>query len=174
MEDLDPAVFGERLLPGHGDDLADAWRAMSIYVDDPDQSRHSAAAMRMLANETELETGDLEGLLFGDPRRYLEDLALQLELWSSILDLKHATGDSVRLGLRRTVNSLQAWNDRHGFRDRYHDVYYYSHVHPVYRQALEALGTPEAIKAAELTDMFRGPQHGRTLELLDAMRAAAK
>jgi hypothetical protein len=77
LDDLDPAALGERLIPGHGEELARAWRAMSIETDDPAVPRSGADPIRGLLDALEIPTGDLDGLFFGSPRRYLEDLVLQ-------------------------------------------------------------------------------------------------
>jgi len=174
LDDLDPAVFGERLIPGHGEGLAQAWRAMSIETDDPAVPRSAIEPIQGLLHAPNIATGDLEGLFFGSPRRYLEDLALQLGLWSEILTLKHAgkSPERLRRALRSVVDALVAWNARHGFRDRYDDVYYYGHAHPIFRDAFAALGTPEAEAVLDRLDMLSGRSHGQTTALLDAMRRA--
>lgn len=174
MDDLDPAGFGERLFPGHGEELAAAWKAMSIDVDDAAVPRNASTAVSSLAQQKDIALGDLEGLLFGSPHRYLNDLVLQLRLWADIVDLKACANDpdEAKSAFREVVSSLHAWNDRHGFRDRYHDVYYYSHAHPIYREALTTIGTPEAVAAVEKLDMFQGGSHGRLAVLMEAMDAA--
>lgn len=166
MENLDVAAFGERLTPGYGRQLAHAWQALSLENNDPNECRK--AALNLPPGKT--PTGDLEGLLFGDVKRYLTDLGLQLELWAYILELERTPAKLEALS--KAVHALHAWQDRHGFRDRYHDTYYYSRAHPAFAQAFRQLGTPEAEATICQLDMLTGPQHGRTLSLIKAMDSA--
>jgi len=176
LDKLDPIGFGERLIVGHGETLARAWHAMRMEIEtmSPEEPLEAARALQALLTESEIPTGDLEGLFFGSPRRYIEDLKLQLELWASILHLKEVKkpSDELRPALKRTVEALRAWQSRHQFPDRYHDVYYYSHVHPVYEEAFKALGTPAGDRAVRAMDMFAGNRHGVMIRMMDAFEKA--
>jgi hypothetical protein len=177
LETLNPVSFAERLIPGYGEILARAWYAMRMEVETmkPDEPLSVARELdEILTKHEKIPTGDLEGLFFGSARRYLEDLKLQLELWANILNLKKVKKPSEELCpvLRRAVQALRSWQNRHKFPDRYHDPYYYSNVHPIYEEAFRALGTPEGEKAVQALDVFTGNRHGVMIRMMEAFENA--
>ena len=67
----DYVTFAERLLPGHGETIVTGWEAVNQI--DPAIIEAAEANVTAMLN-TELKPGDLEGLLFGDPARFVKDL----------------------------------------------------------------------------------------------------
>ena len=102
--------------------------------------------MRSIAGELEtvpeeqLVPGPLAGLLFGSPRRFMNDLAMQLRLRAA-LELLHAAAEC-RLGgdqdfrepLRTFLQAAEIWQRQHGYQNNWYD--------PRMFQALQKLNDP--------------------------------
>lgn len=174
VETLAPAGFGERLLPGHGTALAEAWQAASLATVDPGRPRAAAAALARILEQDPIPTGDLEGLLFGSARRYVDDLKLQMDLWAEVLELRRIdpAAPGLRARLAALVAALRAWTDRHRFADRYGDYIFYEQVHPLYARGFAALGTPEGQAVVDHLEAFRKQRHGTTSRLIARMSDA--
>ena len=105
--------FAERLLPGRGPAIAAAFRAMGQSTVEEIQS-----AGRALDAVKPGQPGDLGGLLFGSPERFLNDLRVQLRLRAAEQRLDEAKGqDALRKALREICRPLVAWCECHGFTD---------------------------------------------------------
>jgi hypothetical protein len=129
-DDADLATFEERLLPGTGESVARAWRA--IADDDPQEQRAAAQALRQEEGRPHAP-GDLSGLLFGDADRFTIDLAMNLELRAALAELDRTiqtgllrpvgprtpVGRDVPLALRGVLDHLQPYQQRIGFVDAY-------------------------------------------------------
>jgi hypothetical protein len=114
----DYVAFANRLLPGKGETIVSAWTALS--GDDSAAMRRNAEAIKKLGSE-ELATGDLKGLLFGDPRRFALDLVYMLNLrgaWVDFLATQRKGGDT-KTAIRQVVATGEAWQRQHGYENRW-------------------------------------------------------
>jgi hypothetical protein len=115
---FDLGAFAERLLPGLGETIASGWSALEHG--DPETQRQIATEIRKTADRVH-GTGDLKGLLFGDPQRFLIDQAMNLELRAVLGGLKQAIeGDKNPFPVIRAVlEVLRPYQDRLGYVDAY-------------------------------------------------------
>jgi hypothetical protein len=117
---VDLPGFAEGLLTGLGDRINAAWEA--IGGDSASQQRQAARLIRKEIGKTHT-TGRYAGMLFGDPDRFLLDLAMNLEVRASLADLgQAATGgqaDSIKQAVRGVLQSLSPYQQRLGFTDAY-------------------------------------------------------
>lgn len=110
---VDLERFAEDVVPGVGAAVARAWQA--IGDDDPATQRMHAAVMRREA-DTPRRAGTSSGLLFGDARRFLEDLAANLEIHAALADLAAANsaGRELTPALRVLLQHLRSFHQRLG------------------------------------------------------------
>jgi hypothetical protein len=116
--DVNLAGFAEKLIPGVGGLITDAWLALDACSIEP--ARALARVLRVAA-KSKLPHGELSGLFMGNTTRFLEDLALQLAFSADISDFAatiEAGGDG-RREARALVASWRAWMERTGFVDAY-------------------------------------------------------
>ncbi len=118
VTDADYVQFAGDLIVGKGVEIVEAWKTLN----GSDPAAMKALADKMEAMESEpLVTGRLSGLLFGDARRFVRDLALQLRYQAAYLDLASAVADKSRrrtsLMLANYLTALEAWYGRHGYRN---------------------------------------------------------
>jgi hypothetical protein len=114
VTDADYVEFAEKLIPGLGETIVRAWKTLA--GNDP-------AAMNACADELEkvpamkLRLGPLKGLLFGDPRRFLNDLEMMLWVRARFLDLQKAENQNrdVKSALDDFVFMLGAWQQVNGY-----------------------------------------------------------
>jgi hypothetical protein len=140
VSQADYELFADRLLAGRGARIARAWQLLSGQ--DP-------AAMRDAASELEqwqaaqLETGDLAGLLFGDPGRLVLDLAKQLRLQAGCQDLCSTIEEDRdhRPSLAEFVRAADLWQSTHGYQNRW--------AWPRLTEALKRLGSPALDRALD-------------------------
>ena len=118
MATADLAAFAERLLPGSGDRIAEAWDAIEPV--DPARQMQAAQQLRAVVGEPH-KLGDLAGLLFGDADRFLVDLAMNLELRSALALFSQAVDENhdVRSALSVALERFTAYQQRVGFVDAY-------------------------------------------------------
>ena len=114
----DLAAFARQLLPGAGEAVARAWRAIGTGT--PQAQRAAAQTLREEVGRSGGE-GALSGLLFGDGERFLVDLAMNLELRAALADLGVAidADRGARAALRGVLDRLQPYQQRIGFVDAY-------------------------------------------------------
>ena len=115
-DEIDLPGFAERLLPGLGETIAAAWQA----VESPDPQLQRAAAKDIQDAVWDIDgVGDLGGLLFGIPERFLTDLAMNLEVRAALTDLRHISdsGGEVHVALRAALDVLIPYQQRLGFVD---------------------------------------------------------
>lgn len=147
VSEADYLELAERLVPGCGQAVVAGWRAMASA----DGAGAGAAAGRLeKAASSGARAGELAGLLFGDPGRFLADLAMQLRLRAACLAFTARVewrGD-YRPALRAFVKAASAWQARHGYQNRWH--------WPRLREALRRLGV------AELDRVLAPPDTGVT------------
>ncbi len=112
--DADYVGFANDLIPGQGERIVRAWKALQGA---------DSAVMRKLADEltalpdADLAAGRLRGLLFGDPRRFVIDLVMQLRLRAAFEDFRRAAdgGRPTRESFGPFVAAAEAWQRRHGY-----------------------------------------------------------
>ena len=158
-ETADLASFARRLYPEAGDRVAAAWKALGGA--DPSLMDRLATEMEELAQEPS-DTGELEGLLFGDAQRLLRDLPPQLRLAAAMRRVPQAEGEAGRKeALGAVADALAAWQSVHGFADRP-----WGRFMDVARVCL-APYVPDLLDEAH-----KGDRHGSTLRVLQAIRRA--
>lgn len=119
-EEADYVRFAEDLIPGQGQAIADAWKAPASG----DAASMRAAASKLDAlTPAQLQPGSLEGLLFGDPQRFVSDLVDQLALRADLEDF-HAAAfaepqDRARIkeAFTHFIDAADAWQTRHGYKN---------------------------------------------------------
>ncbi len=118
MATADLVGFAERLLPGLGDPIAEAWGA--IESTEPERQLEAARCLRTAVG-TDHRLGDLGGLLFGDADRFLVDLATNLELRAALARFGQAVKErhDVRPTLGAALERFTAYQQRVGFVDAY-------------------------------------------------------
>lgn len=117
-QDVDLAGFAEKLIPGLGSLIADAWQALA---DRSVEAARRLAKELALGGKRRLPRGEFSGLLMDDPARFLEDIALQLAFSADLSGFAAAVdegGDGSREA-RLLVASWRAWTERTGFQDAY-------------------------------------------------------
>ena len=111
--------FANRLLPGHGDKIVAAWEAMDGI--DAEKIYAALASVEPLLN-AESQAGELRGLLFGDPKRFINDLVLMLRTRATLEEF-HAAAmekpDSKETGekMAKFVEAISAWQSQHGYKN---------------------------------------------------------
>lgn len=118
-EHADYVEFANRLIPGHGDVIVSAWEAMNLVEAD---RIHAALAGIEPLLKIDLPKGDLEGLLFGDPQRFVNDLVLMLTARATFEEFHSVamnTAGTKETGRRMLafVNALEAWQDQHDYKN---------------------------------------------------------
>jgi hypothetical protein len=114
VTDKDFVAFANRLIPGYGKRIVRAWKAMA--GDDPKEMY--AAADEIQATEAlNPQPGPLKGLLFGSPKRFLNDMCRMLRLRASGEEFRRASdaGQDVRKPFEAYAGHYSAWQATHGF-----------------------------------------------------------
>jgi len=114
MTDADYVSFADDLIVGQGQIIVQAWKALA--GEDPSAKREMAEKLEVLA-KGELPTGHLKGLLFGDPRRFLTDLVMQLRLKAAFDEFVAASESDrdVKPSFRNFVTAAEVWQKQHGY-----------------------------------------------------------
>jgi hypothetical protein len=114
VTDADYIGFADGLIPGLGGAIVRAWKALAGA--DPAAMRACAAELDRVPASL-LKHGPLEGLLFGDPRRFITDLALMLQVRAGFESLRAAVerGAATTEPLGEFVQAAAAWQRRHGY-----------------------------------------------------------
>jgi hypothetical protein len=134
VTEVDYVRFAEDLIPGQGETIVRAWKALAGT---------NAAAMRICAAELakvpagHLKPGPLKGLLFGDARRFVTDLQMMLQLRAGFESLRGAveSGAAATEPLGEFAKAAAAWQSRHG----YENTWWW----PGLDEALRKLNAPE-------------------------------
>jgi hypothetical protein len=114
VTEADYVAFADDLMVGHGQTIVQGWKALA---------EEDSAAKGDMADKLEslskggLPTGPLKGLLFGNARRFLTDLVMQLRLKASFDDFVAAARDDrdLKHSLRRFVTVASVWQKQHGY-----------------------------------------------------------
>ena len=114
VTEADYVAFANGLIVGKGKTIVQAWKALA--GDDPATKRDVAKELELLSKGA-LPTGDLKGLLFGDPHRFLMDQVMQLRLKAAFEDLAASTegGRDVKPSLQSFVTAAEVWQKQHGY-----------------------------------------------------------
>ncbi len=170
----DLAAFAERVVPGLGERIAEAWRALESG--DAPLMRSLAAALRPEVGKAHA-AGPCSGLLMGSAERFLADLAMNLHVRAAFaectaaLDLalgaRNAGGD-VQAAVRRMLADLRPYQRRVGFVDAYGGPLYEG-----LNQQVARLGDPRISAALREFEDWRDPaiRHGILPRLLDAVES---
>ncbi len=162
---LDVAGSAKELFPKCGTLLADAWMAMG----GEDTARMRALAPQIArADAGGAAAGRFAGLLFGDPQRYLADLALMLPFRAAMLDFAAAykAGADWRARLGEVAATWKAWQRQTGFADAY-----FGPVADLLHPILKELGDPAIDQVLCENDDFKTPElrHGVIVRLIAAI-----
>jgi hypothetical protein len=114
VTDGDYISFADDLIPAMGETIVHAWKTLA--ASDP-------AAMRACANDlsktssNKLKPGPLKGLLFGSPRRFINDLVMMLRVRAGFIGLQMALHDhaGVKPALNEFVSTTEVWQHQHGY-----------------------------------------------------------
>lgn len=121
-ERADYVKFANELIPGYGADIVEGWEALQGQ----DGPRIRAAIARVNGIPDRPPTGELKGLLFGDPGRFVGDLVAQLEMAAALYDFRMTLSVQprderrVRATLGRFVTTVEKWQGRHGYTNHWH------------------------------------------------------
>lgn len=118
VTEADYAQFANELISGGGDVIVAGWKALAGET--AEEMRAMAGKLQQLA-ETNLAPGPLEGLLFGDPRRFLTDLVMQLRFRAALEEFCAASekNQDVRGPFAQFITALEAWQQCHGYENRW-------------------------------------------------------
>jgi len=116
VTEADYVAFADGLIGGRGAAIVEAWKALS--GSDPNRMRATAEKLERLSNET-LTPGALKGLLFGDARRFVIDLVLQLRYQAAFVALAQAVSrnEPWPTPLAEYLTALEAWYAQHGYQN---------------------------------------------------------
>jgi hypothetical protein len=183
-EEADYVTFADDLLPGHGREIVDGWRALASG--NVGLMTGAADKLQSLATAP-VQTGPLRGLLFGDPQRFLTDLVKELRLFAALEELYTsvvvipADNATVKSSLLAFADAATAWQNTHEYKNMWH----WERM----ERALEKLNIPVINAALERREYkskdttktpFEQVQEGYYLvetytpNLIEAMRRAAE
>jgi hypothetical protein len=164
LESEDLTGFADEVLPGFGEMIARGWSA--LQSGDPAIQRAVAVELRE-ASKRHAVPGRLGGLLFGDAKRFLVDLAINLELWPTLTEFAAAvdTGQNAPQALRRVLDVLRPYQERLGYKDAYGNR--------AINDPLGRLGDPGLDAVLKLFGDWRHPEvrNGLAVRLFDAAEA---
>lgn len=118
----DYVAFAERLLPGHGETIVGGWEA----VNQVDPAIIEAAESRVAAMASaDLKPGDLEGLLFGNPKRFVSDLSHVLRFRATLerfraAALEGAEKSIVAETMAAFVKAATDWQQVHDYKNNWY------------------------------------------------------
>ncbi len=126
LDDADYVRFADDLIPGQGETVVSAWKALA--GNDPAAMSRLADRLERLP-DTDLRPGRLKGLLFGSPRRFVNDLVMQLRLRAAFVALLAAAeerdkgekeqttekGAGLKTAFARFVDAAEIWQRQHGY-----------------------------------------------------------
>jgi hypothetical protein len=114
VADADYVAFAQDLIPGLGETIVGAWKALAGA--DPAALRACAAQLAQIPARR-LKPGPLKGLLFGNPHRFVNDLAMMLRVRAGFESLRAAVerGAPATEPLGEFVAAARAWQRQHGY-----------------------------------------------------------
>jgi hypothetical protein len=110
----DYTQFANELIDGKGELIVAAWHALA--GEDARPMREAAGKLETAAAGT-LSPGRLKGLLFGDARRFMTDLVMELRMKAAFTDFVVATkaNQGVKGKFRAFAASAATWQSQHGY-----------------------------------------------------------
>jgi hypothetical protein len=132
LTEEDYFAFANDLVPGRADFIVAGWQALT----GSDVIAMWAAAANLESAAPTAVGGRLKGLLFGDPKRFLLDLAKMLRLRAAIVDLADVTAkqQNPKAALRALIENAEIWQTQNGYQNNWYD--------PQLHTALRALHSP--------------------------------
>lgn len=114
VTEADYVGFAENLIPGMGETIVRAWKTLA--GNDPVAMRACAVELVKISGQR-LKSGPLKGFLFGNPRRFVNDLAMMVRVRAGFLALRTATDRNVKTkeALDEFVTATRAWQHQHGY-----------------------------------------------------------
>ncbi len=148
LTEADYLEFAEKLIPGQGPTILAAWKLLS--GSDADAQRSMAEKLEKVPRH-QRKAGPLSGLLFNDPRRFLNDLAMMLRMSAARNDFILAADkkQDLKKPLRQLISSVEVWQKQHGYENYWHDAKLVA--------ALRQLKSPELKKALNLVHQVKEP-----------------
>jgi len=118
LTDADYEQFADDLIPGLGQTIFNAWQLLNST--DPAAMNKQADELAGLA-DARLKPGPLRGLLFNDPRRFVNDLAMMLRLKAAVEAINTAVNgkENILPAFRTLVVVATTWQMQHGYQDRW-------------------------------------------------------
>jgi len=110
------------LLVGQGTAIVQAWKALA--ASDADAMRAARAEIGRVVS-AKPEPGPLKGMLFGDPQRFLNDLAMQLDAKAALEEFHAAIFAEnpdkalVKAAFSRFVAAIDTWQKQHGYQNHW-------------------------------------------------------
>jgi hypothetical protein len=141
VTESDYVAFADRLIRGRGQLIVSSWKALAST--DTAAMRERAEQLRKAERE-KLELGDLQGLLFGSGQRFLNDLALQLELraaYQTFVEASTSKG-SMKPDFATFVAATEVWENQHGYQNHW--------AWPGMYEALRRLRSPDIDKVLKV------------------------
>ncbi len=146
----DYVEFADSLIAGQGHLIVETWEALA--GDDSKVMR--ASAERIAAHGQKVTPGPLKGLLFGNPQRFLSDLALQLRMKATYLDFVAASQDQVDTErFRAFLAATEKWHGEHGYQSAWISLWSAGHWAGL-ANTLKKLKSPAIDKLLAETDNF--------------------
>ncbi|MCS6860631.1 MAG: hypothetical protein NZT92_09975, partial [Abditibacteriales bacterium] len=148
LTDADYVQFAEDLIPGQGATIVEAWRV--LQGSDPNLMRSVADRLASLPDD-KIQPGKLKGLLFNNPRRFLNDLVMMLRMRAARQDFLTAAerNENLKEPLRRFVAATEVWQRQHGYQNYWHD--------PPLHEALRKLNSPAVNAVLNITYEAKEP-----------------
>ncbi|MBI5092275.1 MAG: hypothetical protein HZB26_07485 [Candidatus Hydrogenedentes bacterium] len=118
VTEADYVRFAGELIEGAGERIVACWTALAGHA--PDAMDEAVTSVEAIQRNP-IEEGPLGGLLFGNPRRFLSDLALQLRLvaaWKRFQSVVCAEPRDTKTAaslLGSFANAAEAWQGVHGY-----------------------------------------------------------
>lgn len=113
VNEADFVEYADRLIAGCGRRIVDAWKALAS-----EGTREMRDALKDIeaSLEQEHQGGDLKGLLFGSPTRFLSDLLHQLRFRIAGVELVESSQAGVNAAkLKAFVSVAEEWQAVHGY-----------------------------------------------------------
>ncbi len=132
LTENDYRQFAEDLIPGKGALIVSGWRTLASGTP---EAMERVAEQLAEAVQDDPKGGRLNGLLFGDPKRFLEDLVKMLRLRAAVGEFDAATENrqNVKPALQKLIRTAEAWQKQHGYQNNWYD--------PKLHQALRKLNS---------------------------------
>ena len=171
----DYVQFADHLIEGQGQLIVQAWQALPQQ--DPARMRDLIGKLEAVANRP-LTVGPLKGLLFGNPRRFLIDLVMELRMKAAYEEFVAASekNQEIHKTLRDLVDAASAWQQRNGYQCAWQWPHMAETLKKLHSPAIDAVLDE---KGEGKTPFDRIADHFRKTEtytprLIEAMREALK